>query len=255
MKNKAYELGVECHDFRRVAANTFRDERRADGEELYDANEETMDFLRHKRFSTTKRYLRNQKLKIVRQGKRKYKKGLTNAAGSGIMGKKDSEAIGVIDTERGARDVNGYRQSRHNVLTEKDIEHLNNEIDAIGADRSVFRFNTGNKTGFDDDEIAINVKGDVYPDLNSKHPRDLMSERAVLAHEYYGHYNFFPSQFGYSDWRDEMRASYIAALKAPNLSAPDRAYLMLDAYERAREAGHMLEYSKKAREIIYGYKY
>jgi len=29
---------------------------------------------------------------------------------------------------------------------------------------------------------------------------------------------------------------------------------MLDAYERAKEGGHILEYSKKAREIIYGYK-
>jgi len=162
--------------------------------------------------------------------------------------------MSINEVERGARDVNGYRQSRHNVLTEKDIEHLLGEIDAIGADRSVFRFNEGYRTGYDDDEIAINVKGDVYPDLTSKHPRDLMSERAVLAHEYYGHYKFFRSQFKSGDWRDEMRASYIAALQAPNLSDEDRAYLMLDAYERAREAGHMLEYSKKAREIIYGYK-
>jgi len=161
----------------------------------------------------------------------------------------------MIEVERGARDVNGYRQSRHNILTEKDIEHLNSEIDAIGADRSVFRFNTGNKTGFTDRKRVITVKGDVFPDLDSKHPRDLMSERAVLAHEYYGHYRFFPSQFNSSDWRDEMRASYIAALTAPNLSDEDRKYLMLDAYERAREAGHIFKYSKKALEIIYGYEY
>jgi hypothetical protein len=60
---------------------------------------------------------------------------------------------------------------------------------------------------------------------------------AVLAHEYYGHYKFSPSEFKSGDWRDEMRASYIAALKAPNLSDKDRAYLILDAYERAKEAG------------------
>jgi hypothetical protein len=29
---------------------------------------------------------------------------------------------------------------------------------------------------------------------------------------------------------------------------------MLDAYERAREAGFYFEYSKKARGLIYGYK-
>jgi len=36
------------------------------------------------------------------------------------------------------------------------------------------------------------------------------------------------------------------------LSDEDRKYLMLDAYERAKEEGHYFEYSKKAREIIYG---
>ena len=36
----------------------------------------------------------------------------------------------------------------------------------------------------------IYIKGDVLPDLNSTHPRDLMSPKAVLAHEYYGHKYF-----------------------------------------------------------------
>jgi len=62
MKNKARAHGLECHDFRRIAANVYRDERRADGEPLPDANEETRNFLRHTRFSVTKRYLRNRKL-------------------------------------------------------------------------------------------------------------------------------------------------------------------------------------------------
>ena len=159
----------------------------------------------------------------------------------------------MVNLERGARDVNGYRQSCHNVLDNKDIGRLNSEIEAIQADKSVFRFNEGIKTGFSDRKAVIHVKGDVSPDLNSTHPRDLMSERAVLAHEYYGHYLFAPSEFEQGDWRDEMRASYIAALKTPNLSDEDRKYLMLDAYERAREAGIPLEYSKKARGIIYGF--
>jgi hypothetical protein len=92
----------------------------------------------------------------------------------------------------------------------------------------------------------------VLPDVDSAHPRDRLSARAVLAHEYYGHYCFSPSAFEATDWRDEMRASYIAAIRAPNLTEDDRKYLMLDAYERAREAGHYFDYSKKAREIIYG---
>jgi len=67
MINKAGERGLECHDFRRVAANTFRDERRSESGSLKDANKETQSFLRHTRFSVTKRYLQNRKLKFVRK--------------------------------------------------------------------------------------------------------------------------------------------------------------------------------------------
>ena len=75
----------ECHDFRRIAAITYRDKRRADGEPLTDANEETKDFLRHARFSVTKRYLRNRKLKFVKKPRREYGKRLTNAVNEGII--------------------------------------------------------------------------------------------------------------------------------------------------------------------------
>jgi len=105
------------------------------------------------------------------------------------------------------RDISGYRQSRHNILSESDINHLNEEIDKIHAERNVFKFNEGYKTGYSDRTGYINIRGDVFPDLDSTHPRDLMSERAVLAHEYYGHYKFIPSIFMPTDWRDEMRAS------------------------------------------------
>ena len=168
--------------------------------------------------------------------------------------RKEKEENNVVELERGARDVSGYRQSPHYQLTDEDIKHLKIEIRAIEADENVFIFNKGTKTGFSDRKRVIHVKGDIFSDPNSTHPRDLMSERAVLAHEYYGHYAFAPSEFKATDWRDEMRASYIAAIKAPNLSDKDRAYLMLDAYERAKEAGHHFNLSKKAREIIYGYE-
>ena len=72
-----------------------------------------------------------------------------------------------------------------------------------------FRFNEGNQTGFLDSEGIINVRGDVLPDLYSNHPRDLMSPRAVLAHEYYGH-KHFDDVFGVRNplpgsWNDEFR--------------------------------------------------
>jgi len=152
------------------------------------------------------------------------------------------------------RSASGLRRSPSIELTDEEINFLKSDISAIGADESVFRFNEGNRTAFSDRTGNINVRGDVFPDKNSTHPRDMMSERAVLAHEYYGHYDFAPSAFEATDWRDEFRASYIAAIKTPNLTDNDRRYLMLDAYERAREAGNFYEYSDKAREIIYGYK-
>ena len=67
------------------------------------------------------------------------------------------------------------------------------------------RFNEGEKTGFDDWEKIITIRGDVLPDLNSTNLRDRLSQRAVLAHEYYGHYLQHPSKFKVNDWRDEFK--------------------------------------------------
>ena len=137
-------------------------------------------------------------------------------------------------------------------LTDDEIEHLKAEIRMIGADESLFRFNSGPQTSFKDSEHVIHVCMDVFPDKDSLHPRSRMSERAVLAHEYFGHYLFAPSRFETGDWRDEMRASYIAAIRAPNLSDEDRSYLIQDAYERAKEHGVDIRYSRRAVEIVYG---
>ena len=150
------------------------------------------------------------------------------------------------------RSASGLRGSISRELTNEDIKHLTNEIIAIEADINIFRFNEGKRTGFSDRTGNINVKGDIFPDKDSTHPRDRMSERAVLAHEYYGHYDFAPSRFPIGDWRDEFRASYIAAINTPNLSQDDRKYLILDAYERAKDSGYYFDFTKKAREIIYG---
>lgn len=65
MKKRAHELGIECHDLRRVAAITYRREKKQEPEATTEsADEATKEFLRHARFSTTKRYLYNRKLKI-----------------------------------------------------------------------------------------------------------------------------------------------------------------------------------------------
>ena len=81
----------------------------------------------------------------------------------------------------------------------------------------------------------------------------IMSSKAVLAHEYYDHYKNDPPEYN-GDWRDEFRASYDAAVNAPNLSDEERKDLMIDAYDRAREAGPPEEYDNNARRIIYGYE-
>ena len=64
MKNKALELGIECHDLRRIAAINHRNRLKDDGIAVQEANEDTRKYLRHERFSTTKRYLFNRKLKF-----------------------------------------------------------------------------------------------------------------------------------------------------------------------------------------------
>jgi len=152
----------------------------------------------------------------------------------------------MID-ERGA---GFFRRSPRNLLFPDDIVRLLADIAAIGADESAFRFNQGPRTSCDDCDRCIYVRGDVYADDSSPHPRARMSERAVLAHEYYGHLAFAPSVFQANDWRDEFRASYFAAVNTPNLTDEDRIFLILDAYERAREHGIQVTYNKKAREIL-----
>lgn len=164
---------------------------------------------------------------------------------------KNTSSRGIINSSRSMS--SGLRTSPFHILDDNEISVLKQEILDIGADENVFVFNAGSQTGYVEHANQIQVCGDVLPDLSSTNNRDIMSSRAVLAHEYYGHYMFAPSEFPIGDWRDEMRASYIAALKAPNLTQEERASLMVDAYERAYEAGYSYKYSKKAREIIYGY--
>jgi len=151
------------------------------------------------------------------------------------------------------RKAGGLRRSPFNTLSEAEIEHLKNEIRAIKADENVFKFNDYIMTAYHDDFDTISVRADVFSDSNSTHPRDLMSERAVLAHEYYGHRVYKDTDWEKGSWNDEFRASYMAAKNAPNLTGKDRRYLVLDAIERAKEAGVTITYNNFMRRILYGY--
>lgn len=157
---------------------------------------------------------------------------------------------GIIKTRNMS---NGIRTSPYHVLTDKEIEALKRDAESLRIPEGVLIFNKGSQTGFSDQHNVIYVRGDVLPDLNSNNLRDNLSQKAVLAHEYYGHYKSHPSSFRIGDWRDEFRASYRAAIDAPNLNDDERRMLMLDAYDRAKEAGVNTRYNKEARRIIYGY--
>ena len=151
--------------------------------------------------------------------------------------------------------ASGLRRSPQHILTDEEIEMLKKDIDAIQADISVFRFNEGQRTAYHDAVDEVRVRGDVLPDLTSIDPRDLLSARAVLAHEYYGHrpYRNAKIQLRPGSWNDEFRASYMAAKNAPGLADEDRKYLILDALERAKSAGVNIVYNAFIRRLLYGY--
>ena len=118
----------------------------------------------------------------------------------------------------------------------------------------VFDFKNGSKTSFSEKHNKINIKGDMFPDEDySTENRDRMSVKAVIAHKYYGHYQNHPSEFEANDWRDEFKASYDAAIRTANLSDDERRSLMIDAKERAQEAGVSIKLNEIMRRIIYGY--
>lgn len=180
------------------------------------------------------------------------------------LSRQDAESLQNAAVSRltlaGERDIintremaNGMRKSPFIPLSDEDKEHLLKEIAAIEADPGRFAFRDGFGTGYSDDRDIIFVSSNVFPPSDgSNHPRDLMSERAVLAHEYYGHRANRGTKLPKGSWNDEFRASYTAAKQCPNLTDEDRAYLILDAIERAREAGVSIRYNDFMRRVLYG---
>ena len=176
----------------------------------------------------------------------------------------DRDIISVYTIENGVQRLSGMdaremarglRRSPYHILTEDEIAGLKKDIEAIKANASVFKFNKGFRTSYNDESDEVRVKGDVLPGAASTHPRDLMSPRAVLAHEYYGHrpYRNASKPLPYGSWNDEFRASYMAARNAPGLTIDDRRFLILDALERAKDAGVRVTHNAFIRGVLYDY--
>ena len=164
---------------------------------------------------------------------------------------------------------NGMRNMSKTPLTIDEIEYVKAEINRIEADADVFVFNdeyhisSGTCYNFLEDKVY--VSRNVFPDIKygSRHPRDIMSVAAVLAHEYYGH-RYFREEYlkdkekgeGFHTtplWEDECRASITAARFTPNLTDMERSHLIMDAIYRAEEAGQIIELDDFMKEVLYGY--
>lgn len=156
-----------------------------------------------------------------------------------------------IDTRNMA---NGGRKSKFIKLTETEKDFIIKEAKAIGIDAKYIRFRDYQATGYNERHNLIYVSSQVFPASDdSPIARDRMSVRAVLAHEYYGHVKNRNTIIPNKHWIDEFRASYRAAQNCVGLSDEDRADLVRDAYDRAKEAGVTVKLTKFARRALYGF--
>lgn len=152
--------------------------------------------------------------------------------------------------------ANGMRRSIFIPLTEEEKDFVIKEAEAIGIDKKYLVFRENQATGYSDERNKIYIGSDIFPSNDkSTHNRDNLSVRAVLAHEYYGHKANKGTKIPQSSWNDEFRASYQAAKNAPNLTQEDRYRLILDALDRAKEAGIIIEKNDFMKEILYGKSY
>lgn len=163
----------------------------------------------------------------------------------------------------------GMRDMSRTPLTNEEIVFVKLEIQQIGADENIFVFNDEEhiplSTCYNFIEDRIYITRNVFPDTKygSIHPRDLMSVRAVLAHEYYGHRTYreeymadyikSPNFHTTEIWKDECRASITAAKITPNLTEKDKSNLVMDAIYRAQEYNHRIEMDDFMKEVVYGY--
>lgn len=181
-----------------------------------------------------------------------YTKRWTDAADSDTLEMRRSVGLNS-ETERPVRSMaNGPRRGRLTVVSEAEQRQLLQYADDLKIPRGVLSFNTGYNTSYDDELNVIHIRGDVFPSKFAENPESILSAKAALAHEYYGHY-LHHSQFKANDWRDEFQASYRAAIDAPGLSQTDRILLMIDAFERPKASGVTVKLNAVARRVIYGH--
>lgn len=160
---------------------------------------------------------------------------------------------GIIKLERPM--ANGMRKSYLIPMSEEDKSFVIREAKSIGIDTSVIRFRDGYPTAYSDERDIVFVSSSVFPSEDgSMNPTDLLSVRATLAHEYYGHRAYRNTRVPKGAWNDEFRASYMAALNCPNLSNEDKAMLIADAIERAKKSGVSIRYNSFMRRCLYGYE-
>lgn len=148
--------------------------------------------------------------------------------------------------------ANGPRRGRLVHVNEREQEVIRRYADEMGIPRDLLSFNTGDRTGYIDGENVIHIRGDIFPADYAANSRSILNAKCALAHEYYGHYLHQPSQWRPGDWRDEFRASYRAAIDSPGLTSEERRLLMLDAFDRPREAGVSVHFNEEAKKYIYG---
>lgn len=171
----------------------------------------------------------------------------------GVQGMIDAARRRIISSRNMA---NGMRRSIFNSLSEDEKQFVLQEAEAIGIDKSCLVFKENFATGYSDSRDKIFIGADIFPsEDDSIHNRDKLSVRAVLAHEYYGHKRNRGTDFPQGFWEDEYRASYEAAKYAPNLTQEDRYRLILDALDRAKEAGIIIEKDDFIKEVLYGNRY
>ena len=142
----------------------------------------------------------------------------------------------INDVRPVIRGIVGQRHATARILTKDEIKLIKNEFKSIGGNPKNLLFNEGLQTGYIDGSKYIQICGDILPLEGSTHPRSRMSVKAVLAHEQQ-HRIFSGTPFKVGDWRDEFRASFLAAKRTKNLTERERYDLMDDAVLRATEAG------------------
>lgn len=173
---------------------------------------------------------------------------------------RQAKALGVQGEIEAAYDIliremaNGQRRSVFEPLSDSDKKFIYSEAEAIGIPKDIIVFREGHVTGYLDSRDKIYISSSVFPSGDgSLHNRDNLSVRAVLAHEYYGHRRYRNTPLKQGSWQDEFRASYSAAINAPNLSAKDRQMLMRDALDRASEVGVKIKITETIRRFLYGH--